>query len=268
MGNFLVVHRVTRTQATNGCMTKPSDGQCPFMAGHVHDRRDTWLWVTRNGVWQSDCAIVQKRSRVPSDGSTDTDKGMQQTNYSVSEAARIVNRGRATITRHMDAGDLSFDINDQGNRTVDASELLRVYRDRCDFDRASGNKKTNTNRSVAVKTTADPDFSALREQYEARIADLKDALSESKETIAEERDTRKLLEDKTKEQTGWKDALSEMEAKIASKVQQEIAAMKKQSEREISELKERHRTKIGEVNNLKTELSKERNKSLWQKLVG
>ena len=193
---------------------------------------------------------------------------MQQTKYSISEAARIVNRGRATITRHMDAGELSFDINDQGNRTVDASQLLRVYRDRCDFDRASGSKKTNTNRSVAAKIATDPDFTALKEQYEARIADLKDALSESKETIAEERDTRKLLENKTKEQTNWKEALSEMEGKIASKVQQEVAEMKKQSEQEIHGLKERHRAKIGEINNLKSELSKERNKSLWQKLFG
>lgn len=252
----------------NERIAKASDGQCPVTTGHIHKRRGARLWVTHSNTWQSDCEAGGKRSRVPKDELTDTDKGMHQTKYSISEAARIVNRGRATITRHMHAGELSFERNDQGNRTVDASELLRVYRDRCDFDRASGKKKTDMNRSVAAKAATDSDFTALKELYEARIADLKDALSESKDTIVEERETRKLLEDKTKERTGWKEALSEMEAKIARKVQREVTAIKKQSEGEVHELKERYRIKIGEINNLKTELSNERNKTLWQKLFG
>jgi hypothetical protein len=49
------------------------------------------------------------------------------TKLSLIKAAELTGKSASTIHRAMKAGRLSFDINDHGERTVDASELFRVF---------------------------------------------------------------------------------------------------------------------------------------------
>ncbi len=46
---------------------------------------------------------------------------------SVSEAAKLVGKSVKTIYRHIDTGKLSFTHNDNGIKSIDTSELIRVY---------------------------------------------------------------------------------------------------------------------------------------------
>jgi len=49
------------------------------------------------------------------------------TKLGLMKAAEITGKSTSTIQRAMKAGRLSFEMNDHGERTVDASELFRVF---------------------------------------------------------------------------------------------------------------------------------------------
>jgi len=170
------------------------------------------------------------------------------TKYSISATSRITGKGRATISRHMKAGKLSFEIDTNGNRVVDAAELLRVYGDSCEFDREQGKPHTSTTtRSETSEGSHLFDVKELQrqleQQYQAQINVLTDALERSQE--GHNRATL-LLEQKSSQSDGWKDAIASMEQRLAN----ESETQKKQ---------------MGE---LKKALIRERNKSVWQKLFG
>ena len=57
------------------------------------------------------------------------------THYSITAAHRITGKSRTTIQRHLKKGKLSFVEDDDGIKRIDASELIRVYGDDCDFSR-------------------------------------------------------------------------------------------------------------------------------------
>lgn len=66
---------------------------------------------------------------------------MVSTKYSISAINRITGKSRTTILSHLKSGKLSYEEDAQGNKIVDASELMRVYGDECDFERAEGKPK-------------------------------------------------------------------------------------------------------------------------------
>lgn len=63
---------------------------------------------------------------------------MTSTKYSISAANRITGKSRTTITKHIRQGKLSCEEDAQGNKVIDASELIRVYGDDCRFDLEEG----------------------------------------------------------------------------------------------------------------------------------
>ena len=56
--------------------------------------------------------------------------------YSISEAARIVGVTRKTLYKHIEKKPISTEKDDNDRPVIDASELMRVYGDQCNFDRA------------------------------------------------------------------------------------------------------------------------------------
>lgn len=60
------------------------------------------------------------------------------TRYNITDAHRVTGKSRTTLQRHLKTGRLSATVDEQGNKLIDASELIRVYGDDCDFGRASG----------------------------------------------------------------------------------------------------------------------------------
>ena len=81
---------------------------------------------------------------------------------SISEAARLTGKGRATIQRHIKSGKLSVGKDATGNPVIDTAELFRVYR----LNQAKQAKQAHETTGQAVKQEPAA-VEALREQLKA-----------------------------------------------------------------------------------------------------
>ncbi|QDU80746.1 hypothetical protein Pla110_24790 [Polystyrenella longa] len=155
----------------------------------------------------------------------------------------------------MSAGKLSFALDHDGNKVIEASELIRAYGDACNFDReerkgAPATPKPNdvTDDSLAtIKKMQEQ----LTRQYVSQIEHLQQALDKAQE--GQNRVTL-LLEQRTGETSDWQTSLETMSQKIA-----------KQTQAQIEEIQTHHNK---ELNQLKRALHNERQKSVWKRLFG
>jgi len=181
---------------------------------------------------------------------------MTNTKYSISAASRIIGKSRATVSRHMKAGKVSFELDSDGNRVIEASELVRAYGDACEFDREEKRgQTTKTTRSETVPDASVAGMKAMQEQltgqYVAQIDHLQQALEKAQD--GQNRVTL-LLEKRSTDTSAWQASLDAMSEKIAN-----------QTDKQITALQERH---DNELKKFKRALYKERNKSFWQKVFG
>jgi len=49
------------------------------------------------------------------------------TKLNITQAAKVAGKDRSTIHRHIKQGKVSFDLDSEGNKVIDAAELIRVY---------------------------------------------------------------------------------------------------------------------------------------------
>jgi len=220
---------------------------------------------------QSCCAANSFRSSV--EGVEQRQRVFEMSSkYSISAASRIAGKGRATIRRHLKEGTLSSEVDHEGNKVIDASELLRVYGDDCDFGRDAGIKPRNeSERSEKASTSGD----AGDRHYEARIEQLQSTIDRLVTELdrAHERDREsqenykqslRLLEDHSAKATageGWKTAIAALEEKLANNQQELI----QKSEQRLAELEEGYKRKLVRA---RQELEAERSKPVWKKLFG
>lgn len=181
---------------------------------------------------------------------------MTSTRYSISAASRITGKSRATIARHLKASKLSFDLDNDGNKLIDASELMRVYGDDCDFQQEEKRgARSETTRVESKPLPSDAAIDAVREQlmaqYKAQIDHLQQALDKAQD--GQNRVTL-LLEQKSSERNDWQESIEAMGKSIANQTQSQIKELREGQDREIKQLKRA--------------LHQERSKSFWQKLTG
>jgi hypothetical protein len=181
---------------------------------------------------------------------------MSSTQYSVSAAARITGKGRATIARHCKTGKLSYTVNSEGNKEVAGSELVRVYGNDCDFGReVERTQLSDTNRSDSPSKGEHEAVATARaeqiRQYETQIEYLQQALNKAQES--QNRITL-LLEQRSNEKGDWQKSLDAMARSLANQTSAEIAKFRSAHDQEIKQLKRA--------------LHQERNKSFWRRLVG
>lgn len=157
---------------------------------------------------------------------------MDKTKLNTSEVARRTGKGRATITRHADKGKISFELDDNGHRLFDASEVDRVYRK--DVEKvAIGQMKTGTTSSeqtpVALKLAEDK----LIVQYEDRIAYLE-------KTLEKALDITPLLEDRSSEKKQWETLLDSKMKEFANQTEQRMADQAEKQQEEANKWKHRY----------------------------
>ena len=181
---------------------------------------------------------------------------MTSTKYSISAASRIIGKSRATVSRHMKAGKLSYEIDREGNKLIEASELVRVYNDGCNFDREE--KRGQTSETKRSESKSDDGAAAIKQmqdqllgQYVAQIDHLQQALEKAQD--GQNRVTL-LLEQRSSTSREWQISLDAMTEKIANQTQTQLQI-----------IQDRHNK---EINQLKRILHSERKKSFWQKLLG
>ncbi len=165
-----------------------------------------------------------------------------KTKFSISQAHRIADKSRTTIAAHLKSGKLAYELDGQGNKLIDATELIRVYGDDCDFERASPSTKPTRKGGQAssseVRTVVDQQLHTAeqqlateqderrreREHLQARIDHLEAALQRAQE--GHNRATL-LLESRGDASGDWQrtlDALAERVSEQETRFQAELDA--------------------------------------------
>ena len=198
--------------------------------------------------------------------------------YSIAQAAQIVDKTRQTIYRHIKTKPISIEKDDEGNTFIDASELLRVYGDKINFDAFNTKNEiritkevtqgvTTSDSNIAVKLLEEQLKSAEmqleskevqmqreRELLQGQVNQLERSLDKAQDGYNH---VTKLLEDQRSQDSGSNQlerSLKALESRIAN-------------QEEKSELRKEREAKILRHNKaLKRALESEKSKSFFQKL--
>lgn len=165
----------------------------------------------------------------------------QATKYSITAAHRITGKSRTTIQKHLKKGKLSYTEDEDGNKLLDASELIRVYGDDCDFSREEGASVSDapTEASGGVRTelhTLNEKLNTLveerrreRDQLQAQIDHLQETLK-----LAQEGSNRALLLLENRSGGGeWRDAFAQLEKQLEEREEKAIANAKLEAREEF-----------------------------------
>jgi hypothetical protein len=193
--------------------------------------------------------------------------------YTVIEAAKIVGKSRQTIYRHIEKKPITVEKDDEDNVYIDASELLRVYGDKINFDAVNSHTSNTKSDNVLQTVTSNEtqaDLRVIKEQLnsankqiemletrmhrekeilEDQISTMKDALEKSQEVQSK---TVALLENKS-EPSGVgtiQKTLSALEDRIERQEQSAREESEKQSQL-LSEEKERTEKALSESRDYK-----------------
>ncbi len=177
---------------------------------------------------------------------------MEKTTFNISEVSRLTGKARSTITNHLKNGKLSYVLDADGTKRIEASEIIRAYPDHLELG-DDGKLKSKTKR-IEKQTAGDTQESVHyqqllergqqerdreRKQYQETIEHLRSDLEKS-----QERETRAtlLLEHQSKDTDRFVNQMADIESHIAK---QETEARK-----------------------LRKALIVEKNKTFWEKLFG
>lgn len=157
--------------------------------------------------------------------------------YTVNQAAKIVGATRQTIYRHIESKPISVEKDDNGNQLIDASELIRVYGDKVNFDALNEDDSDNVTVKKSPHVTARDNqdegtfedklrlvklegeigkLTGLLHKVEDENAYIKDLLEEEK---AERRKANNLLEDMRQKESrgeGWEKLLRGLEERLSN----------------------------------------------------
>ncbi len=150
------------------------------------------------------------------------------TKYSISAANRITGKSRTTIAKHLASGRISATDDGQGNKLIDASELIRVYGDACDFSREEGSAIRNAGQ--ASEQGGQPALTNLAAQLEKEVAERERERSHYRQQIEHLQEALKLsqevqskamllLEHRTTGGGEWQMAIKQLEERIANREQ-------------------------------------------------
>ncbi len=191
------------------------------------------------------------------------------TKFSIAAASRLTGKSRTTIAKHIRAGRLSCEEDASGAKLIDASELIRVYGDACDFSQAGETgEQAEEGRDAPRPPPARDDDALLKQRLESETAERErerkqylDQIDHLQEALklAQEGHNRAtlLLENRSTGGGEWQLAIKQLEEKIANQ--------ESESRQELRRLREAAKRQIEKY---KSALEEERTRSLWQKLFG
>ena len=188
---------------------------------------------------------------------------------SITKAAQLSGVSRTTLYTDMNSGKVTFHIEGKNKKTIDVSELERVYGSLniVDGPKVSNDVKaeqpnlTNSNQPLTELAVlreraalSEKHKEEMKAQYEARIESLEESLSKAQDGY---NSVTKLLEHKESDGEGnWEKAMKGIEARVANQ------------ENEAKEEKQRAQKILRQNHALKKALDAEKNKSFFQKLFG
>ncbi len=208
---------------------------------------------------------------------------MTSTKHSISAAHRITGKSRTTISSHMKSGKLSYEENQDGEKVIDASELIRVYGDQCNFDQANtdankpekkipvaqSNDQTVQSDLLLAKQKIDS-LTEKADSYKEEIEYLRERLDKSDKTVSDIAQLTKLItdqRDKDNNAGDWEKSITALEERIAN---QEKAA-KEKAEKEAEEKNEFQKKldeKEAQLKEKEEALELEKHKSFIHRMLG
>lgn len=163
------------------------------------------------------------------------------TKYSITAAHRITGKSRTTIQKHLKQGKISATEGPDGAKLIDASELMRVYGDDCDFSREEGSQAPApaSESSTTVRTelhtlhekldTLQEERRRERQQLQAQIDHLQESLK-----LAQEGSNRALLLLENRSGGGdWREAFAKLRRQVAQQESEAVAKAKEEARAEI-----------------------------------
>jgi predicted RNase H-like nuclease (RuvC/YqgF family) len=197
------------------------------------------------------------------------------TKFTVAQVAKMTKKSRPTIYRHIEQKPISTDEDENGSVLIEASELIRVYGTKINFDaiKEEGDENvTSNNLQDVTKRDSEPvlslddkiqiiELKSKVENLETQLESKKDENEYVKKLLEEEKADRKkaniLLEDQRERASrddGWQKELRAMEQRVAN------------NEKTLKE-ETAHFDKIRDQNKrLKRALDAEKNKTIFRKL--
>lgn len=97
----------------------------------------------------------------------------------ISEAAKLVSRNRTTLYRLVAQGKLTATVDATGSKTIDTSELLRVF-----GELRTSSDKSNIRATVTMQQSETPDTTARMAVLEAELRHARELLAEKDARIA------------------------------------------------------------------------------------
>ena len=199
--------------------------------------------------------------------------------YSISEASRIVGVTRKTLYKHIDKKPISVEKDDNDMPVIDASELIRVYGDKCKFDHQDKQESIQDDKkeSTEVNRAGDGNLAVTqkelemiksqmiseRDHFEEQIDYLRKKLDESD---SETRKLTALITDQRSKETkdnAWDKSIRALEQRLAN--QEKSAKEREEKEQKLLDENKRIRQAYSQQ---KKALEEEKSKSLWKKLFG
>ncbi|MEM1186705.1 MAG: hypothetical protein AAGI53_17105 [Planctomycetota bacterium] len=185
---------------------------------------------------------------------------MTKTTFNLTQAGRVIGKSRATIQRALASGKLSYELDEHQNRVVRADELIRVYGDQTNFERAEAGASTAP-RPLGEPAGGEPSAQFLKlqdqliAQYRGEVERLESALRRAQEG---QNLITGLIEDQRSTEGKWQQALEAQAEKIANR-------LASRHDEQLKRLEARHDKETAQLKRL---LIAERNKSFWSKLFG
>jgi hypothetical protein len=166
----------------------------------------------------------------------------QATKYSITAAHRITGKSRTTIQKHLKQGRLSATEGPDGAKLIDASELIRVYGDECDFSREEGAQTPEQHRPIA-QDGAPTELHTLREKLEMLNEErrrereqLQSQIEHLQETLrlAQEGHNRATLMLESRAGGGdWREAFVKLKRQVEQRETQTLAKAKEAARQEL-----------------------------------
>ena len=192
--------------------------------------------------------------------------------YNISQAAKIAGITRPTLRNHIKEKPISVEVDENGHKNIDASELIRVYGDKCKFpasdieklapteEKKEESKRDTTTEIERLKLELENEHLKTQSRaLEEQIAHLKERLEK-----ADEQHTRltALIED----QSSKVDSRSETLEKSIDALRNQVSNDTKKREDEQRASEERERKLKARAIRLQKALEEERRKSIWDRI--
>ena len=189
--------------------------------------------------------------------------------YNISQAAKIVGVTRPTLRKHIKKKGISVELNDDGHKLIEASELIRVYGDKCKFPASDIENISPAEEEHAEEGTNERlKLELENEHLKCQSKFLEEQITHLKERLekADQQHTRltALIEDQSSKSNSRSEALE----KSLEALRYQVSNDGTKREKELNSFAENERKLKARAARLQKALMQERNKSIWQKLFG